>query len=486
MRLWQKLATSLTGAAALGIATGCGDTSLKVTPPAIVNNGAPVKALPPLPASVVDAPIEYQVGPLMRALNSAVPRKFGDMKKRIKSTSNKRQEFAFEATRTPFKMSLQGENLTLSTVIEYQGRGWYNPLIGPTVSGGCGDGPIKPKIRVAVTSDLKLTSKWQFTPHTKVSTLEPATATTADQCRVTIFNVDVTDRVVGAVREQLESKLSSVDAGVARFDLHTKMEKWYNLVNKSVKITDSLYIVFNPGAVRFGGLRLSDSLLIADIRLFVQPAMISGPKPPERIAPLPALEPASSSVGDSARVMLEAAIGYDVASALLKKQLVGRTFTRYGRKVSIAYVRIYGLGDGRIALGVRFSGSVHGEGYLVGTPKFDVASNMLYVPDLDFDVATSNKLVQGIAWLKKGDVVSQLRELARFPLEEVLADTRAKVEQKINRELTDGVFLEATLHAGRVIDVAALERALVVRAEAVGTIALRLNKELPKINNQGK
>ncbi len=107
---------------------------------------------------------------------------------------------------------------------------------------------------------------------------------------------------------------------------------------------------------------------------------------------------------------------------------------------------------------------------------------MLYVPDLNFDVATSNRLVQGIAWLKKDDVIKQLRELARFPLEEVLADTRAKVEQKINRELTDGVTLMATLHAGRVIDVAALQRAMVVRAEAVGTIGLKLSKELPKLN----
>ncbi|MEP6765732.1 MAG: DUF4403 family protein, partial [Gemmatimonadaceae bacterium] len=180
--------------------------------------------------------------------------------------------------------------------------------------------------------------------------------------------------------------------------------------------------------------------------------------------------------------MIEAAIGYDLASDLLKKQLVGKTFTRFGRKVSIAYVRCYGLGDGRLAVGVQFSGAVTGEGYLVGTPKFDASSNMLYVPDLNFDVGTSNALVQSIAWLKRDDVIKQLREVARFPLEEVLADTRAKVEQKINRELTEGVSLIATLHAGRVIDVAALERALVVRAEAVGTIGLKLNKELPKIN----
>ena len=95
--------------------------------------------------------------------------------------------------------------------------------------------------------------------------------------------------------------------------------------------------------------------------------------------------------------MIEAAIGYDVASDMLKKQLVGKTFTKFGRKVRIAYVRCYGLGDGRLVVGVQFSGSLKGEGYLVGTPKFDPISNMLYVPDLDFDVATGDRLVQGVA-----------------------------------------------------------------------------------------
>ncbi|MEO7359046.1 MAG: DUF4403 family protein, partial [Gemmatimonadaceae bacterium] len=145
-----------------------------------------------------------------------------------------------------------------------------------------------------------------------------------------------------------------------------------------------------------------------------------------------------------------------------------------------------GLGDGRLAVGVRFSGSVNGEGYLVGTPKFDPSSNMLYVPDLNFDVATSDRLVQSIAWLKKQDVIDQLREIARFPLEDVLADTRNKVEEKINRELTRGVHLNAKFKTGRVIDVVALERAMIVRAEAVGELGLVLDRELPPLKKTGK
>lgn len=473
-------------AAALLLAVACGETSLKANAPAVIKNSAAMPKLAELPPSVVDAPIEYNVDPVLQALEDAVPRNFGDMAKRIPNATNKRQEFAFAATRTPFKMSLKGDELTLSTMVEYQGRGWYDPPIGPNISGGCdGDGP-KPRIEVSIISNLKLTNDWRFTPRTRIRGIKPPTQTERDQCRVTFLSIDVTGKVVSALESQLITRLPRVDAQLARFDLRSRIEKWYNLLNRSVKVSDSLWMVFNPGVVRYGGLRLNDSTLVADIRLFAQPVLISGPKPPERFSPLPPLQPAQKSVGDTARVMIEAAIGYDVASAMLKKQLVGRTFTRYGRKISIAYVRCYGLGDGRLAVGVQFSGSLQGEGYLVGTPKFDPGSNMLYVPDLNFDVATSDRLVQGVAWLKKQDVIDQLREIARFPLEEVLADTRNKVEEKINRDLTRGVHLNAKFKTGRVIDVVALERAMIVRAEAVGKLGLVLDRELPPLQKMGK
>ena len=481
VRMRGRMLSRITVIAGSVFVVACGDVSLKADPPAILKNPPAMPKRAELLPSVVDAPISYNIDAIRAAIEDAVPRKFGDINKRIESTSNKRQHFAFAATRTPFKLSLNGDELTLSTMVDYQGRGWYDPVIGPQVSGGCDDAGPKPRLEVAVTSNLTLTNAWRFTPRTRIRSVKPPTETERDQCRVTFLSIDVTGKVVSALEDQLRKTLPRVDASIARFDLRSNVENWYNLLNRSVKVSDSLWMVFNPGIVRYGGLRLTDSTLVADIRLYAQPVLISGPKPPDRFSPLPALQRAKKEVGDSARVMIEAAIGYDVASDMLKKQLVGKTFTKFGRKVRIAYVRCYGLGDGRLVVGVQFSGSLKGEGYLVGTPKFDPISNMLYVPDLDFDVATGDRLVQGVAWLKKDDVVKQLREIARFPLEDVLADTRNKVEEKINRELTRGVYLNAKFTTGRVIDVVALERALVVRAEAVGSLGLSLDREIPSL-----
>jgi hypothetical protein len=239
-----------------------------------------------------------------------------------------------------------------------------------------------------------------------------------------------------------------------------------------------MWLLLRPGALKLGDMSVIDSALVFNVRLFAEPIIISGPQPERTNTPLPRLEPVLSEVGDSARVMLEASIQYDVASALLRDKLVGRSLNRWRRRVRVADVRLVPVGDGRVALGVRFDGSVRGEGWLVGTPKLDITNEQLTVPDLNFDVATSDMLVQGLAYLQSETVIAMLREAAVLPLAAPLQQLRTKVEGAINRELTDGVELSAQLTAGRLLDVVAMPSALIVRAEAAGTLALHIDREL--------
>ncbi|MEQ1693200.1 MAG: DUF4403 family protein [Gemmatimonas sp.] len=461
--------------------SGCGSDALSpAAPTAAVLASGPVarKVLPPISPSVVDAPISYALEPMLVALEQSVPRSFGNLTKRITMPSNKRQSFAFAATRTPFSVDFDGTRLTLSTVVSYAGRGWYDPMIGPTVSASCGLDSIKPRVRVVMTTDLEVNSEWQILAKSRVRSLKPVTDTDRDACRVTLFNIDVTDRVVAALGPQLQSRLPAVDRRIRAFDLRRRVERWYNLLNKSIRIQDSLWLVLAPEQVRLGGLRLEDTALVADVRLFARPLLVYGPAPARITTTLPALVPADRVVGDSAHLLLEGLLGYDAASTLLSKQLVGRKFSRFGRKIEVARARFYPLGDGRVVLALGISGAVSGDAYFVGTPQIDTASRMLAVPDLDFDVATANALVRGLAWMKKGDMVTELRARARVPIDSMLEETRVRVEEALNRDLADGVTLSGTVTTGRLLDVVAEPRWLVVRAEAFGKLGLGIDREI--------
>jgi len=459
--------------------TGCGSTELSTTAPKAATAGQFTrKPLPPLAPSVVDAPIAYALEPALTALETVVPRQFGDLSNRIPIPTNKRQTVAFAATRSPFVVAFDGTRVTLTTIVSYQGKGWYHPAIGPDISASCGINSEPPRIRLVLASDISVTPEWQVKSKTRVRSVKPFTETERDQCRATVFNIDVTDKVVNAMGPLLTERLPAVDRKVAAFDFRSKVERWYNMLNRSIRISDSLWMVLSPDQIRLGGLRLEDSALVADVRLYARPTLAYGPKPADITTSLPPLMPASLTVGDTTRLRLEGLMGYENASKLLTKQLAGRGVTRYGRRVQVKTARLYPLNDGRVALALSMEGAVRGDAYFVGTPSVDTVLRVLTVPDLDFDVNTANSLVSGLAWLKKGDLVTELRAKATVPLTELLDSTSAMAERAINRELTRGVKLVGTVQTGRLKDVVAEPAWIVVRAEATGKIGLEIDREI--------
>ena len=468
---------------ALILLTACGTKEISPTAPQASRGDqrAPHVHAPliPLEVSVVDAPISYAIAPALAALEHAVPRRFGDIDQRITSKDSPRQSVAYYATRTPFAVTFDGKRVTLTTVISYQGRGWYKPPLSGAVSAACGTSEAPPRLRVVIASDVELSPNWKIVTRTRVRSLTALTNTPRDQCRVTMFNIDVTNRVIEAITPEVAQRLPPLDRQIGRFDVRTPVEGYYNQLNQSFRIRDSLWFVIGPEAVRLGGLRLADTAVVADIRLFARPVMVTGPRPPQITITLPPLTPATHVVGDSAHLLLEGFLGYNDASAALSAELVGRHVSRYGRRIAIRSVRVYPLGDGRVALALGVDGSVTGQAYFVGTPQIDTLTRMLSVPDLDFDVATANALVSGLAWLKKGDLVAELRQRARIPLAPLLDETRGKVESAINRQLADGVHLSGRVQTGRILDVSADPRWFVVRAEATGSLGLAIDREIP-------
>ncbi len=434
--------------------------------------------LPPLPASIVDAPITYNLASALRALERAVPQQFGNIDQRLAIPSSTRIHVAFHATRTPLVVAFDGRRITITTVVSYQGRGWYKAPLAPTLSSSCGTEGELPRVRLVLSADVNVTPAWTLISRTRVRSVTALTDTPRDQCLVTPFKVDVTDRVTQAVEGALRGKLAAVDRRISAFDVHTRVERWYNLLNRSLHVRDSVWLNLSPEGALIGDVSMRDSLLVLEMRLYVRPAFVYGKRPPPSFTPLPPFTRGQHQVGDSALLRLEGLLTYEDASAVLTKQLAGRKFRRFNRSVVVSDVRLYGIGDGRVVVNLRVTGDVNGNAYLVGTPRLDTLNRMLTVPDLDFDVGTSDALVQGVAWLRKADIVTELRRRATIPLGPPLEALRRAAESALDRELTRGVRLSGQIHTGRMIDVVAQTRWLVVRAEATGSMALRVDRAL--------
>src|SRR4029079_1950215 len=155
-------------------------------PPAML---ADLDTLPTLPTSTLDIPLTYDLSPIARDLERVVPKKFGNIDDR-KETSNKRVHIAFEATRDPFFVSLNGQTAKIASVVHYKGRGWFKAPIGGEISSSCGITDEERRARIEIASNISITPEWKLRGKTRVADVEPYSSDRRDQCRVTAFKID--------------------------------------------------------------------------------------------------------------------------------------------------------------------------------------------------------------------------------------------------------------------------------------------------------
>jgi hypothetical protein len=450
---------------------------------AAADTASPVDSLPPLPASVLDVPVEYDLDPAIAALETAVPRRFGDLAQRRPVPTHPRLSIAFAAQRSPFTVRVRGQTATIEALVDYQGKGWYNVRFAPDVGASCGTDGAPPRLRVALQTTVRLAPDWTLRSQTRVPIVEPASDSARDRCRVTVLKYDVTERVLAAARTQLEGKAALVDARLARTDVRSRVANWWALLQRPIRVRDSLWLEIRPAYVRVGRLHADGDALVAPVRLTANPRLVSGPRPDSTTIPLPPLEAAApgeiagtSAADTGLRVRLDAELDYASATSILVSKVVGREFARAGRRVVVRSAAVRPASGGRVALTIDVAGAAAGVIRLVGRPTFDPTLGELRVPDLEYDVASDNVVVRGLDWLKHDELRDTLRARARWLAAELVEKARAKLEQALNRDLTKGVRLVAEVPAARVLDVRARPEGIVLRAEAAGSAALRVSR----------
>ena len=474
-------ARRLGGGALLLSVFGCTAGSVDAPAPAPIAEG--VDSLPVLPPSLVDAPITYDLTPALARLESSVPRKFGDIDARRRSATNRRVNTAFAAEREAFKVRFDGSTVRVSTVLEYLGKGWYNAPLAGDLFGSCGMGVARPRAVVELATTLRMTSAWKLRGKSQVTRVAPFSSEKRDQCVVTVFKIDVTDRVVSTARSELDKRLIALDAKIATLDVRTPMERWWRLLQRPIRLSDSVWLLLQPRGVHLGPITGDGNTISIDVGLSGEPRVLTGPRPADGTAGLPPLQREKAEHNQALHVLLEGELGYDIANSMLRKNLVGRRIRRGARWITIRDAQLSGIGGGRIALAVRFDGAATGLVYLIGTPRYDPETRQLYVPDLAYDVSSADMLVRGLEFMRRGDVQNLLRTRARFPVADLVERARERLEHGMNRSLGQNATLVAKVATGEVLAVRATSHGILVRASANGTARLQVNR-IPALSRQ--
>ncbi len=459
-------------AAVLVLATAsCGGERIDAPPPAMVT-GVAVESLPPVPPSRLEIPVEYDLKPALEWLESEVPRQIGSMDKQIRV--NDRTKIAFAITREPFRFTFEERTVTVSAVLHYEGRGWYNPPVLPEMSGSCGTGDVRPRARLTLSVTGRINDGWMLWSKSTVKA-EPLTTTERDQCEVTAAHIDVTTKVLGAAAGALQKELKKVDRKLATYPLRKQVEGVWATMQSPLRLTDSLWLLINPNSLRFLPPTVSGDTLFWQAGLEANPRIVGGAKPPASTNPL--LPPVRSEPPPPELLILsEGRLPYDVAEEILSKA-TAKTKIKVGRRtIRIRHLKPTPLGDGRVSVALTVSGAANGVLYAVGHPQIDSAG-ILTMPDLELDAGTTDALTGALAWLAGSDRITQvLRDVIRVNLAPTLEKARVLAEKNLNRELAPGLVLTTTLTSAQPLGAWAAPDALVARVivKGKGAIAVKL------------
>ncbi len=250
-----------------------------------------------------------------------------------------------------------------------------------------------------------------------------------------------------------------------------------------------LWLMIQPETLCIGTMRTDlkrVSTLHTVLEMTAEPEIVFGPEPvthPVEIPPLGHFQPGPGVF----QAITNTRISYEEANLYFKDprlKLIGMVFPGTGeRKLTLEGVRLYGSGGQVIAEVklnynppiINFTGKpAHLTVYLRGTPRYLPQLRMFDLPDLDYDIKSSDLLLQIADWIFKSDFKNQLRKIAVLPVGVKLDVIKGKIDKALNRPLGPFARLQTQVTSFRVLDGFADNEGIEVRLAIQGAATMEV------------
>jgi hypothetical protein len=216
------------------------------------------------------------------------------------------------------------------------------------------------------------------------------------------------------------------------------------------------------------------------------PEVIFGPKPETTPLPMPSLSPFAPGPAVFEAVS-DTRISYKEVNAHLRDprlKMIGMVVPGTGgQKLTLMGIRVYGSG-GQVVVEVKlhYNPLIANLGskpakltvYLKGTPRYLPKEQAFDLPDLDYDIKSSDLMLQMADLFFKDDFKNQLRKIARLPIGPKMVELKVKIDKALNRSLGRFTRLSAKVVSFNVLDGIADNKGIIVRVAIQGAAGLEM------------
>lgn len=423
------------------------------------------------PVSVINIPISVELKPYFDETEKAVPTTFSGEESQCDGVSVwylfKRDPIQFKGTGSDIKLDVDGSysmkmNYCPSCTEFFSSEG---NCIVPRLYASCGVGEAMPKIHISFSSKIGINSNYGLTAKTKLQSVKAITP-----CRVTLFNYNATKHVEDEVSKALRAVEKDIDKEIQSISLKSEMQELWDMLRDPIDLEGYGKFYINPKSAGIDKLNYSGSRVTFNAVLNANPHISFGDSVIEK-EQLPSLQEITKKDGFEINMDIQAR--YDSLSYLTNKEIAGTTFEVKGREVIIDSISFFPYGD-QLGVHVKFSGKKNGRLYLVGNPQLDTNTQILSIPNIEFDVRTKSLLLKSAKWLFDKKITEMIRSYAVIDLKPYLDDIKQEINTSLNGELTEGVYLEGLVNDAKVLSIHPLADHLYIRSMGKGKLAIRM------------
>ncbi len=405
---------------------GCATTSSLLVPP----SPSPIHSLPKPPEAKLRIPIVVVLPSLKEVEKHLSEALQADAKSAEKEITKK---LGTQVWWDPLDWKFDDNKLTTQMHVHYKGQ-----TITTNEDGGSVTEEIEKEMQSKVSSTIQWSKDWHLeAPDFEENTLDAEMAKGEKLLRkgTSQFNEDL-------------KKMSSMEE---RFK-----EVWAEL-QEPIPIGDDIWLQIFPHHLSVG-----DTHIVPDpkqprvetiFELYAVPRVIIGDKPNTKKTKLPPLQDYIPG-GEGFHITTNLKIKIDQVNKLLMTPKTGIVDMALpggeNYKVRLKSVHLYGSGE-KIVVEAHVDYSpllnlgkepAHMTVYLLGTPTYHEETQTIDFPDMDYDIKSSDFLVQMVDFLDGNGMRDALRKHSVIPVGKDLDELRAKMDKMLNRNLGPHVVLK--------------------------------------------
>jgi hypothetical protein len=176
---------------------------------------------------------------------------------------------------------------------------------------------------------------------------------------------------------------------------------------------------------------------------------------------------------------LDAVLDYDSLGNILNQQIVGKQFDFNKGPVKKTFIikdcKLYGSGNEKLIIKVKFSGTDDGIVYFVGKPVYDKDTHIIEVKDIDFDIKSKNTLLKAADWLFNKKIANEIGKYARFNLTSYIDTAKVNINSQLNHEWIKGIRSYGNISDIKLVGIFPLSQYLIIRSNCTGDLSVKVD-----------